>query len=90
MFRTANSRFSGGLLSLACYEGRYNNTLFVERLCLFCKNDIEREFKFLLVCPTLSQIRSKYSSFNWYTFPTVDKFIPLCISTNKRIINNNS
>ena len=35
MFRTAFSRFRGGLLALACNEGRYNNTPFAERLCPF-------------------------------------------------------
>ena len=62
MFRTAYSRFRGGFLSLACNECRYNNTPFVERLCPFCKSDIETEFHFLQVCPNLSQIRSKYIS----------------------------
>ena len=57
MFRTAYSRFRGGLLSLACNEGRYNNNTFVERVCLLCKRGIETEFDFLLVCPNLRQIR---------------------------------
>ena len=41
MFRTSYSRFRGGLLSLVCNEGRYDNTPFVERLCPLCKNGIE-------------------------------------------------
>ena len=88
MLRTAFSRFRYGLLTLACNEGRYNNTPFVERLCPLCKSDIETEYHFLLVCPNLRQIRSKYISFIWYTYPSVDKFIQLCTSENKRIINN--
>ena len=44
MFRTAYSIFRGGLPSLACNEGHYNNTPFVERLCPLCKNGIETEF----------------------------------------------
>ena len=60
MFRTAFSRFRGGLLALACNEGRYNNTPFAKRLCPLCKSDIETEYHFLLVCPNLRQIRSKY------------------------------
>ena len=77
MLKTVYSRFRGGLLSLACTEGRYNNTPFVERLCPLCKSDIETEFHFLLVCQNLSQIRSKYISFIWYTYMylSVDKFI---------------
>ena len=88
MFRTAYSRFRGGLLSLTCNEGRDNNAPFAERLCPLCKSDIESEFHFLFVCSNLSQIRLNYISIIWYTYPTVDKFIQLCTSTNKRIINN--
>ena len=45
-------------------------------------------YPFLLVCPNLRQIRTKHISFIWYTYPSVDKFIQLCTSKNKRIINN--
>ena len=62
ILRTAFSRFRGGLLSLACNEGHYDNTPFVKRLCPLCKNGtcIETKFHFLLVCPYLSQIKFKY------------------------------
>ena len=81
-------RFICGLLSLTCNEGRDYNAQFVERLCPLCKSDIESEFHFLFVCSNLSQIRLNYISIIWYTYPTVDKFIQLCTSTNKRTINN--
>ena len=59
MYRTAYSRFRGSLLSLACSEGRYNNTPFVKRICPLWKKGIKTEFHFFLVCPNFSQIRSK-------------------------------
>ena len=88
MFRTAFSRFRGGLLKLECNEGRYNNIPFNERLCPLCKSDVETEYHFLLVCPNLSQTRSKYISLIWYTYPSINKFIQQCTSKNKGIINN--
>ena len=78
MFKTAFSRFRGGLLKLECNEGRYNNIPFSERICPLCNSDIQTEYHCLLVCPSLSQIRSKYSSFIWYTYPSINKFIQLC------------
>ena len=88
-FRTVFSKLRGGFLKIACNEGRYNNRSFDERLCPLCKTDIETEYHFLLVCPNLSHIRSKYISFIWYTYPSENKFIQLCMSKNKGIINNN-
>ena len=74
MFRTAFSRFRGGLLKLECSEDRYNNIPCNERLCRLCKSDGETEYHFLLVCPNLSQTRSKYISFNiWYTYQSITK-----------------
>ena len=87
-FRTVFSKLRGGFLRIACNEGRYNNRSFDERLCPLCKTDIETEYHFLLVCPNLSHIRSKYISFIWYTYPSENKFIQLCMSKNKGIINN--
>ena len=80
MFRTAFSRFRGGLLKLECNGGRYNNIPFNEMLCPLCKSDVETEFHFLLVCTNVSQTRSKYISFIWYTYPSINKFIQLCTS----------
>ena len=85
--RTAFSTFRGGLPKLECYDGRCNNP-FNERICPLCKNDIEIKYHFLLVCPNLSQIRSKYISFIWCTYPSINKFIQLYTSNNKGIITN--
>ena len=87
-FRTVFSKLRGDFLRIACNKGRYNNRSFDERLCPLCKTDIETEYHFLLVCPNLSHIRSKYISFIWYTYPSENKFIQLCMSKNKAIINN--
>ena len=84
------SRFRGGLLRLNCNEGRYNGIPFDERVCPLCEGGIETEYHFLLICPNLAHIRSKYISAVWYTFPSTEKFIQLCTTTNSQVINNMS
>lgn len=88
MFRTALVKFRGSLLKLECNEGRYRNIPFNERLCPLCHTDIETEYHFLLVCPSLNQLRTKYISSIWYTYPSEEKFVQLCTSQNRYIVNN--
>ena len=84
VFRTLFTKFRGGLLKLECNVGRYNNIPFQERLCplYVCHSDVETEFHLLLVCPGLVPVRTKYFSAIWYTYPSMDKFVQLCNSTN--------
>ena len=71
MFRIALVRFRDSLLKLECNEGQYRNVPFNERVCPICHTDIKMEYHFLLVFPSLSQLRSKYMSSIWYTYPSV-------------------
>ena len=89
-FRSVMSRFRGELLRLKCNEGRYNGIPFDERVCPLCEGGIETEYHFLLICPNLSHKGSKYILSIWYTFSSTEKFVQLCTTTNKQVINNMS
>ena len=88
VFRTLITKFSGGLLKLECNIGRYNNIPFHDRLCPLCQSDIETEFHFLLVCPVLMPVRQKYFSAIWYTYPSKNKFVQICRTSNINAVLN--
>lgn len=88
VFRTLITKFRGALLKLECNVGRYNNIPFENRICPLCQLDIETEFHFLLVCPVLMPVRTKYFTAVWYTYPLVDKFVQLCKSSNINYVLN--
>ena len=46
--------------SLSIETGRYQGVLNVNRVCKFCKDDIEDEFHFILKSPTYQNFLSKY------------------------------
>ena len=46
--------------SLAIETGRYQGILDVNRVCKFCKDDIEDEFHFILKCLTYQYFRSSH------------------------------
>ena len=82
-----NRKLRGGLFKIGCNEGRYSNTPFHERICILFNQDVETEYHFLLVCQTLSHIRSNHISSIWFTYPSVNNFVQLCTSKSTNIIN---
>ena len=73
----ANFRCTG--LPLKTLVGVYYEKLDYETcLCEICdKREIEHEYHFLLVCPTLSQLRRKYISEYYWNPPTQYKYVNL-------------
>ena len=61
--------------SLAIETGRYQGVLNVNRVCKFCKDDIEDEFHFILKCATYKNFRSKYIKSYYRTRPSVFKLV---------------
>ena len=61
--------------SLAIETGRYQDVLNVNRVCKFCKDDIEDEFHFILKCLTYQNFRSKYIRSYYRTRPSVFKLV---------------
>ena len=65
-------------------KGRYRNLPRENRTCNLCDLDkIGDEFHFLLECPLLNDIRSKYISRYYYTRPNFYKFSQLLANRNK-------
>ena len=79
------SRLRCSAHKLAIEEGRCRNIERTLRICKLCDNNqVESEFHFLLICPLYSDIRQKYLSKYYYTWPTLNKFRML-MNTNSRV-----
>ena len=74
--------------SLAIETGRYQGVLNVNRVCKFCKDDIEDEFHFILKCPTYANFRSKYIKSYYRTRPSVFKLVQLLSTENVKELCN--
>ena len=75
-------------LSLAVETGRYQGILNVNRVCKFCKDDIEDEFHFILKCPTYQNFRSKYIKLYQRTRSYVFKLVQLLCTENIKELCN--
>ena len=80
-FKIANHR-------LPIETGRWRNLDKDKRICTLCNNSIGDEYHFLLVCPSLSNIRCKYLPNYYCKNPSIDKFISLMKSNYKPLILN--
>ena len=47
-----------GCLPLEVETGRYIGTLYYQRICKLCKNALEDQKHFLLICPALADLRN--------------------------------
>ena len=74
--------------SLAIETGRYQGVLNVNRVCKFCKDDIEDEFHFILKCATYQNFRSKYIKSYYRTRPSVFKLVQLLSTENVKELCN--
>ena len=60
---------------------------FGQRLCLTC-NVLEDEYHFVLICDKYTDLRSKYIKKYYYRRPSMQKFISLITSQNKKQLYN--
>lgn len=67
---------------LAIETGRYNNTQRAQRNCFSCKNYVEDEFHFILVCPVYIEYRQKYIKKYFYEKPSMFKLLQLFNNEN--------
>ena len=74
--------------SLAIETGRYQGILNGNRVCKYCKDDIEDEFHFILKCPTYQNFRSKYIKSYYRTRPSVFKLVQLLSTENVKELCN--
>ena len=88
ILRTLFSKFRGGLLKLEGNMGRYPRVPFDTRLCPLCHSDVETEFHFLMICPCLMTVRRKYLTAIWYMYPSINKFVQLCNSSNPNTVTS--
>ena len=68
--------------SLSMETGRYQGINTVNRLCQFCKSDVEDEFHFVLKCPVYDCFRKLYIKKYYRTHPSVFKLVQLLCTEN--------
>ena len=74
--------------SLANETDRFQGVLNVNRVCKFCKDDIEDGFHFILKCLTYHDFRSKYIKSYYRTRPSVFKLVQLLSTENVKELCN--
>lgn len=90
--RKAISRFRMSNHSLLIEKGRHSNIERTERKCYFCRNKIEDESHFLIICPLYTPQRKLLESVckevctRYDTYTEEQKFIFLMSNENKGII----
>jgi len=87
-FRNAYVCFRISSHKLMIEQGRYLNIDRDQRLCPFCKNDIENEFHFLLICTTYLDLRKMYIPIKYYTPATTNKFNKIMSSREEKLIRS--
>ena len=76
------ARFRCSVHKLAIEEGRYRNQKRNNRICQQCNlHMIEKEYRFLLICPSYTELRNTHIRRYYRTWPTITKF-KLLINTN--------
>ena len=82
--RKAFAQLRCGALDIFVNSGRKNRLPFNQRICKYCSvAQIDDEYHFILICPFLKDLRSKYIKPFYFVHPSVDKFIQLMQSPSK-------
>lgn len=82
-YRIAMTKLRIANHKLPIEKGRYNNLPREDRKCNLCNSEkIGDEFHFLLECPLLNEIRTKYISKYYFTKPNLFKYSQLLSSQN--------
>ena len=68
--------------------GRYQNIELSRRICTICRQCIEDEFHFILVCPKYKELRVKFIKKYYWSRPSVFKFIELLSLKNIKQLTN--
>ena len=75
-------------LDLEIERGRYNKIERSNRICQLCKNDVEDEYHFMLICPVFQDLRTKFIKLYYRQNPSFFKYIQLmCTHNSKDLIN---
>ncbi len=79
-FRTANHK-------LPVETGRYTNTPYEERKCIFCPHQIGDEFHYIMECQHFVQERRKYIKPYYFNRPNMYKYKQLMTNKNINVLN---
>ena len=82
------SRFRFGISEIRVHATRYRNISHTDLLCPLCKESIEDEFHFVLICPVLNEIRKTFIPGKYYSRPCRFRLSLLMSSENENIVRN--
>ena len=85
-FRSLFASFRIACHPLEIEKGRHYNIEKDLRTCRVCRDTVEDEYHFLLICPYYKDIREKYLPIKYILNPNLHKFNILMSNTNATII----
>jgi len=85
-YRNVYAIFRSSAHCLAIERGRYTSNVIESCFCPYCKNIIENELHFLLVCPLYKVIRKQFIDVKYYTYPCLNKFNALMSCGNEEVV----
>ena len=87
-FKYIMTKFRFGVSPINVHHFRYKNVCERAMYCLYCKDVIESELHFLLVCPLYDDIRKQYVPAKFYRNPSLSKMTLLCANKTVKISEN--
>ena len=86
--RSVMSRFRLGVSDIAIHSTRYKKYNADDLICPFCKEVPETEVHFVLCCPILGDLRSKFIQPKYCDLPGVFNLVQLLTSSNEHVLKN--
>ena len=87
-FRRSLSAFRTSSHQLMIEKGRHINLPKECRYCIFCDNNLETEYHFLLICQRYRFLTEKYIPKRYFTIPSIHRFNTLMSTGNADLIRN--
>ena len=69
-------------------SGRFRQVSRNERLCVYCENEVEDEFHFILKCPKYSILRRQYIKPYYFIHASAFKLLQLLSTQNVKELSN--
>ena len=85
-FKRCIASFRSSSHNLMIEKGRHLGIPREERYCAYCKNIIEDEYHFVIICPLYTELRNTYIPNKYYVVPTLNKFYILMANANMEVI----
>jgi hypothetical protein len=85
-FKRCLSNFRCSSHQLMIEKGRHIGLPVEDRICFHCKQSVENEYHFVIVCPLYSDLRNLYIPQKYFAAPNLHGFHLLISNTNVEVL----